>query len=1084
MSAIPRVTDASEKATARIGLATALVVRCNRGIRMWGVAPRVSAVVRRWQSRRKARYRGTTVTVHEISRPFQRWVFVSYAHRDRPWMERLRAHLKPLERSCGAGIFTDAQIDTGGDWDEQIKQQLSDANAAVLLISADFLASKYISDYEFPALLAGAKEERGDLNVFPVFVGPSCYDEVTFEYTFEGRRERRSLSSVMGANDPAKPLVCQTACQQEETLANVARKIAAWFRELDHAPVGPKPELPRTTHHVDVSRMPRSANFFKGRDDDLQALDKCLEDKNTAVCTIVAQGGEGKSALVSHWLRQLEWQGWKGSRAFAWSFYSQGTREVSASADDFIFEALKFFGQQPPHEGPPEAKGKLLAGLVKLEKTILILDGLEPLQDSNGIIEDQAVAALVTTLTEAPSANGLCVITTRQPVTDRKAVEDKVTDPGERTNADPEQPKLKVELIELKPLSNQDGARLLRMLGVPGSHRVLGYLSSEVNGHPLSLLLMGTYIRDVGVACATGVDDHLPSIDTFMPPHVCLRIMAYERYFDSQPHRDVLRILGLFDRPATAGEIAALKAKRIAGLTDRIAKISDEGEWQSILKRLQRAGLINEPTMENPGGIDAHPLIREYFAERLRRDHVAAWKTGHERLYTFLSAPNEDSQLPETLREMTRFYQAMQHAVWAGCLEEALKKVYWPKIQRGQKGYSHRQLGAFQSELNMLRACFTRPWDELREGLSPFWRAHVLGIAGSRLRALGRLNEAIAPLRRSMELHRDEGHILYAGIRARHLCELHMEMGQLPEAVKFGKASVDFAEGLRAGEASKAYSDAQMEQVEPSSVKYQRLVAHTVCGAAQHQRGNMDDAGRSFARACQCTERKPPWGTVTSLFSLWGFRYCEYLIDAIRNASNVTIRDKLLSDLKKQVGAMRSMSREDIQEYVPEGDLGLLGPSLVDLVEIRADFLTSSSQASDDLIERAKKVAEELRKGKRRDFIPLGILNFVQLVRTYVQQSRRSGDDRLAYKWLERAKRELKDAAAIAEDGGMGLYQVDCLIELAWLCHLEIEDGSAITHYENAAKEIENLHYGCRKLDLEKLGKEVQNRKRTNRKRK
>jgi hypothetical protein len=64
------------------------------------------------------------------------------------------------------------------------------------------------------------------------------------------------------------------------------------------------------------------------------------------VLTFVALGGEGKTSLVAKWAADLAHQGWPGCDAvFAWSFYSQGTREqVAASSDLFLNEALTFFG--------------------------------------------------------------------------------------------------------------------------------------------------------------------------------------------------------------------------------------------------------------------------------------------------------------------------------------------------------------------------------------------------------------------------------------------------------------------------------------------------------------------------------------------------------------------------------------------------------------------------------------------------------------------------------------------------------------------------------------------------------------------
>ena len=55
------------------------------------------------------------------------------------------------------------------------------------------------------------------------------------------------------------------------------------------------------------------------------------ESPRPHVITFVALGGEGKTSLVAKWAAELAHQDWPGcDAAFAWSFYSQGTREQTA----------------------------------------------------------------------------------------------------------------------------------------------------------------------------------------------------------------------------------------------------------------------------------------------------------------------------------------------------------------------------------------------------------------------------------------------------------------------------------------------------------------------------------------------------------------------------------------------------------------------------------------------------------------------------------------------------------------------------------------------------------------------------------
>jgi hypothetical protein len=186
------------------------------------------------------------------------------------------------------------------------------------------------------------------------------------------------------------------------------------------------------TLQADISRIAKHAPAeLIGREPELKLLndvwDKVVrsEKGRPRILTFVALGGEGKTSLVAKWAAELAARDWPGcDAAFAWSFYSQGAREqVASSSDLFLKEALTFFGDDPDKEFAASSagafeKGQRLARIVGQRRSLLILDGLEPLQYSTsatvfkpGELKDQAIAKLLKDL--ATSNSGLCIVTTR-----------------------------------------------------------------------------------------------------------------------------------------------------------------------------------------------------------------------------------------------------------------------------------------------------------------------------------------------------------------------------------------------------------------------------------------------------------------------------------------------------------------------------------------------------------------------------------------------------------------------------------------------------------------------------------------------
>src|SRR5437588_787902 len=81
-------------------------------------------------------------------------LFYSYAHSDEPLCKELQKHLTALKRAGLISDWYDRKIEPGAEWAAQIQEAMERAGIILLLVSADFLASQYISDIELPFALA------------------------------------------------------------------------------------------------------------------------------------------------------------------------------------------------------------------------------------------------------------------------------------------------------------------------------------------------------------------------------------------------------------------------------------------------------------------------------------------------------------------------------------------------------------------------------------------------------------------------------------------------------------------------------------------------------------------------------------------------------------------------------------------------------------------------------------------------------------------------------------------------------------------------------------------------------------------
>src|SRR5208283_5083568 len=201
------------------------------------------------------------------------------------------------------------------------------------------------------------------------------------------------------------------------------------------------------------------------------------------------------------------------------------------------------------------------------------------------------------------------------------------------------------------------------------------------------------------VAWAGELSGHLAH-DVRQGAHARKVMESYQTWFGKGPELSVLRMLGLFDRPADEKVLGALlKSPPIPDLTESLTDLSPT-EWRTILARLRRARLLAREDPHNPGHLDTHPLVREYFGEQLRNQRTEAWKECNRRLYNHYRTLAPET--PDSFREMEPLFLAVICGCNAGLFRNALHEVYIPRIQRGNASFAAKVLGSRGALLSVL----------------------------------------------------------------------------------------------------------------------------------------------------------------------------------------------------------------------------------------------------------------------------------------------------------------------------------------------------------------------------------------------
>lgn len=796
---------------------------------------------------------------------------------------------------------------------------------------------------------------------------------------------------------------------------------------------------------IDVSRLPTTfANQLFGRNEAMADLFKAWDSQGrqkTNIIVLDAMGGTGKTALIHHFMQAMRAADWCGAEAvYVWSFYSQGTDATRrGSAEEFLAKALAWFGDDGAALPTQHDKGVRLAELVSSRRTLLVLDGLEPLQYAAGrsgggrtargiagSLKEPGLAALMKQL--AADNPGLLIVTTRLQIPELTSF-----------------PKPIVITYPLQRIATEPGIALLKSLGVRGPWRLLKETVEEYRGHALALTNLGRYLathhrgnvrrRDtVPAVVALGGQQERDPFRVMMAYETLLQreIKQQRPRWKSRPSEDsaaakqlaLLFLVGLFDRPAERPAVEAVLADpAIPGFTDGLASLTRQ-QWDTAANALRDLGLLAPKARGAEDELDAHPLVREYFGARLSTDFKAAWRTAHTRLWRHYDAVSGCGE-SDAFEDMMLVADAITHAALAGELHAAVE-LYEKRIRRKISGK-----GLYSFNISVLLNFFEEPWLRVKSDIAQVKQSMLLADAQMSLRSCGRLAEASEALEANCAVLKERKEWRLHVDQRVELIQVLISLGHLEKAIT---------------EASSA-----LEVADEHQIQSQKPDIFCFLGHAYHMMGNLKAAERAFKESTAAARTREDQSRRLSSFRQFALN--EFYLD---RGSKKVVRTWTRRTLE-------AAEREIAKRGVRASALDKLSLGRLSILEAEAQ---TDPQAREQHFSEARRYIEQslfdLRNSNQLDELPRALVLRAILCRQMGNH--------------EHAQSDVVEALQICEHSSMPLLYIDCCLEAA---RLELASGqrigtaAAAEYLDNAERLLGETKYERRRTELDELKKMV-----------
>jgi len=493
---------------------------------------------------------------------------------------------------------------------------------------------------------------------------------------------------------------------------------------------------PLSIHHC----TSEPCHFF-GRAAELALLDQALAGGEPSLIALVGPGGQGKTAILQHWLQEFVSGARHADGVFLWSFYR------GKDADPCLRELFAYAEglAHAPDVSASYCVDRLLP-VLRRERWALVLDGTEVAQHESGAWLGRFLhPELGRLLEELASASlpGVVVLTSRFPLPTLER----------RKHA---------QVIALAGLDRDSARALLGSVGVVGSGPELDAAAQVCGCHAKAVELLGTYLTRFENGAASrhrNLPEIAPTEGASDEEQRVTRVLTAFAEALAPEARDIVALATAFRNPPTEARLLDyLKSDPLHALL--------HGTWgRSYTPFLQRpAGwltrqvqeLIELRLLERVGEaagevvIDAHPLVRrgfEYVPGPAGQRHSAQARAGFLRGRPDRQPP---ATLADTREEVELFHAYCDAGLWneadtvLAALDNPKHRFLAPALERDlllrffpQGDWRQRPLWSGFGRYRSLAICFEL-LGQFADALEAYRDADH-GLRGDALLALGRL---------------------------------------------------------------------------------------------------------------------------------------------------------------------------------------------------------------------------------------------------------------------------------------------------------------------------------------------------------